>query len=167
MNALTPLAELFIAIAGFSGIIVALSGSSIASDPLDRFRVVALLFVALGGAFFAALPLVLNDAGVPVTRTWVLASGTYAVYLGLYVTWLTRQRYRLPIAALNSLHPVMWIFAFGGNAIAASLLFANAIGWPFETSAAFYLYSLLYGLLFSCVQFVRLLIVRPGTPPAA
>jgi len=167
LNALTPLAELFIGIAGFSGIIVALSGASIASDPLDRFRVVALLFVALGGAFFAVVPLVLNDTGVPLKRTWVLASGTYAVYLGFYATWLIRQRYTLPTAALDSLHPIMWILALGGNAIAASLLFANAIGWPFETSAAFYLYSLLYGLLFSCLQFVRLLIVRPGTPPAA
>ncbi len=61
----------------------------------------------------------------------------------------------------------MWILALGGSSVSALALFASAIGWPFSTSAAVYLYSLLYGLLVSCIQFVRLLVVRPGTPPAA
>ncbi len=167
MNALTPLAELFIGIAGFSGIVVALSGSSVASDPLDRFRVVALLVIALGGAVFAAVPLVLADAGVPLKRSWMIASGAYSVYQALYSAWLVRGRFTLPQAALDSLHPVMWILALGGSSISAVALLANAIGWPFSTAAGVYLYSLLYALLASCVQFVRLLVVRPGTPPAA
>ena len=167
MNALTLLAELFIGIAGFSGIVVALSGSSVASDPLDRFRVVSLLVIALGGAVFAAAPLVLADAGVPPKLSWIIASGAYSVYLALNAAWLIRRRFTMPQAALDSLHPVMWILVLGGSSISAVALLANAIGWPFSTAAAVYLYSLLYALLVSCIQFVRLLIVRPGTSPAA
>jgi hypothetical protein len=167
LNALTLLAELFIGIAGFSGIVVALSGSSVASDPLDRFRVVSLLVIALGGAVFAAAPLVLADAGASPRLSWLIASGAYSVYLALNAAWLVRRRSTLPQAALDSLHPVVWILVLGGSSIFAAALLANAIGWPFSNPAVVYLYSLLYALLVSCIQFVRLLLVRPGNSPAA
>ena len=64
MSSLPSLIEFFIGLAGFSGIVVALSGSSVASDPLDRFRVLVLLGNALGGGVFAALPLMLVDSGI-------------------------------------------------------------------------------------------------------
>ena len=167
MNALTVLAEVFIGIAGFSGIVVALSGSSVASDPLDRFRVISLLVIALGGAIFAAVPLVLADAGVSPKLSWSVASGAFSAYLALNAAWLVRRRFTLPQAALDSLHPLIWIIVLGGSTISAVALLANAIGWPFGGSYSIYLYSLLYALVVSCIQFVRLLLVRPGASPAA
>jgi hypothetical protein len=166
LNALTTLAELFIGIAGFSGIVVALSGASVASDPLDRFRVLALLLIALGGAVFAALPLILSDAGLSLERTWLFASGAYSAYFALVVAWTVRQRISLPATALQSLHPIVWLLYLGGSALSSLALCVNATGWPLGSSSALYLYPLLYSLLLSCVLFVRLLIVRPGHPPA-
>jgi hypothetical protein len=166
LNALTTFAELFIGIAGFSGIVVALSGTSVAWDPLDRFRVISLLLSALGGAVFAAVPLILIDGGASLERTWLFASGGYSAYFALVVVWTVRQRFALPPAALESLHPVMWALGVGGSAISSIALCANTIGWPAGTSGALYLCTLLFSLLLSCLLFVRLLIIRPGSPPA-
>jgi hypothetical protein len=166
LDALTTLAELFIGIAGFSGIVVALSGASVASDPLDRFRVLALLMLALGGAVFAVLPLILSDAGLSLERTWMFASGAYSAYFALVVAWTVHQRMILPAAVLQSLHPIVWLASVGGCALSSVALCVNATGWPVSSSSALYLYPLLYSLLLSCVLFVRLLIVRPGHPPA-
>jgi hypothetical protein len=167
VNALTILAELFVGIAGFSGIVVALSGSAIAKDPLDRFRVLSLLVTTLGGAVFAVLPIVLNDAGVTPERAWRLASGGYSVYLALASVWGGHQRLTLPASALRSTHTVVWVLAVGGQGIASLVLAIGAVGWAGESASAFYLFPLLYFLALACLLFVRLLLVRPGGSLAA
>jgi hypothetical protein len=166
VNALSTLAELFIAIAGFAGIVVALSGASIATDPLDRFRVISLLVGTLGGAVFAALPLVLDDAGFPSERVWALASGALSAYLVLTLAWLIRQRLTLPPSALQSLSPVVWSIVLGGYSLSSLTLFVNAAGLVAMSSSGLYLCPLLYLLMLSCLLFVRLLLIRPGSSPA-
>ena len=167
MSSLPSLIEFFIGLAGFSGIVVALSGSSVASDPLDRFRVLVLLGNALGGGVFAALPLMLVDSGIWEETAWALASGAFAVYTALFTLWGMRHRVTLPAQALQHLHPIMWLAGNGGLVVVSVALLANAVGWPFGTSALPYLCSLLFLLLYSCVLFVRLLLVRPSRSSAA
>ena len=101
MNPLSSLIEFFIGIAGFSGIIVALSGASVSSNPLDRFRVLTLLGCALGGGVFAALPLILVDSGGSGQTAWAFASGPFALSAVLLVLWGTRHRRALPAEALE------------------------------------------------------------------
>ncbi len=167
MSSLPSLIEFFIGLAGFSGIVVALSGSSMASEPLDRFRVLVLLGNALGGGVFAALPLMLVDSGAPEEIAWAFASGAFAVYAALFTFWGMRHRVTLPAQALEHLHPIMWLAGNGGLLLASIALLANALGWPGGPSALPYLCSLLYLLVYSCVLFVRLLLVRPSGSPAA
>jgi hypothetical protein len=167
LTSLPSLIEFFIGLAGFSGIIVALSGSSVASNPLDRFRVLVLLGTALGGGVLAALPLMLVDSGVSEETAWAFASGAFAVYAAPFALWGMRRRVTLPAQALQHLHPIMWLAGNGGFLLASVALLANAIGWPVGTSALPYLCSLLFLLLYSCVLFVRLLLVRPSRSSAA
>jgi membrane glycosyltransferase len=167
VSALTILAELFIGIAGFSGIVVALSGAAIAQDPLDRFRVLSLLLTTLGGAVFAVLPIVLSDVGVAPERAWRLASGIYSVYLGLVAAWQARQRFSLPASAMRSTHAAVWVLAMGGQGLASIVLAIGATGWAGSSASAFYLAPLFYSLALACLLFVRLLLIRPGGSTAA
>ena len=167
MNALPILSELFIGIAGFSGIVVALSGAEIAKDPLDRFRVLSLLLSTLGGAVFAVLPIVLSEAGVAPERAWRLASGFYSFYLALVVAWGGHQRLRLAVSVLRSTHIVVWAFGTGGQGLASLVLAVGASGWAGTGASSFYLYSLFYSLVLGCLLFLRLLLVRPGGSLAA
>ena len=162
MESLPSLIEFFIGLSGFSGIIVALSGSWNASNPLDRFRVLVLLGNTLGGGVFAALPLLLVDAGVSGQAVWALPSGAFAAYTAFFAFWGMRRRITLPAETRQHLHPIMWLAGHAGLLIASIALVANAVGWPLGTSALPYLCSLLFLLLYSCVAFVRLLLVRPG-----
>jgi hypothetical protein len=167
LQSLPSLIEFFIGLAGFSGIVVALSDSSFASNPLDRFRVLVLLVNALGGGIFAALPLMLVDSGVSEETAWALPSGAFAAYAALFAFWGMRRRVTLPAQARQYLHPIMWLTGHVGLLVASIALLANSVGWPLGTSALPYLCSLLFLLLYSCVAFVRLLLVRPSGSSAA
>ncbi len=123
----------------------------------------SLSFGSLGGAVFAALPLILSDSGRTQESTWSLASGAFFVYTTFLSTWVVRQRFSLPPETLESLHPAVWLVGTGGIAVASLALLGNAMGWPATISAGPYLFSLLFLLVLSCVLFVRLLLIRPGS----
>jgi hypothetical protein len=162
LSSLPSLIEFFIGLAGFSGIIVALSGSSVASIPLDRFRVLVVLGSTLGGGVFAALWLMLVDSGGSEETAWAGASAAFAVCAAFFAFWGRRYRVALPAQAHPYLHPIMGLVGDGGLLLASIALLANTVGWPAGTSALPYLCSLLFLLLYSCALFIRLLLVRPS-----
>lgn len=78
-NILTTIAEIAIAIAGFSSVIVALSPKPFSEwNPIDRFNFRILLQVAAVTVFFALFPLVLHRA-LSIDVAWRAALIVYGV----------------------------------------------------------------------------------------
>jgi hypothetical protein len=79
---LQTLAEVAIALTGFTGIVVALrgrAGESLSGFAFVRFRI--LLVASLAAVAFALLPFLLHHAGLPSNALWSTCSGVVAVFM--------------------------------------------------------------------------------------
>ena len=80
-DALTTVAEIAIAIAGFSGIAAVLGRHSEGEwAPVDVFRLRLLLRLSFAVVLFCFLPIVLSSASVAPKLTWAVSSGAWLAY---------------------------------------------------------------------------------------
>lgn len=158
-EALSTIAELGIGISGFTGVVVAIGFGRTGLRPLDRYRVLGLLFGSFGAALLAVLPIVLDDAGVAPVSLWRASSAVFVLYLVGFLAYASTAPRSLSDADRRGLHPAMWIFAVGGQLVALPFLAWNALA---GASSVPYLGALYYLLVYSSLQFLRLLLVRPS-----
>lgn len=129
-------AEIAIAIAGFSGIVLAI-GPRRLSELRDGARLVlsVLILVTASTVVFAFLPLLLSSAGISEAVLWRSASSIYAIYLACIATYRAVQHRRLAAEDRPSgsfvLLPVLAMSAL-------ALQVANAVwlvtAWPYLTA---------------------------------
>ena len=166
-ESLSTIAEIGIGLAGFAGIIFAIGYQSHPLDPLDRMRVIGMLSGSLGVTLTATLPLVLADICVAEQTLWRTSSAAFAAYMLTCLLYVLHGSRSLSRLARSQLHPGVWIFVVCGSLVFALALVGNALGWPGAPSAGPYLAGLYFLLLYSSIQFLRLLLVRPAPPPVA
>ena len=165
-ESLSTIAEIGIGLAGFAGIVFAIGYKSQPLDPLDRMRVIGMLSGSLGVTLVAVLPLVLSDIGVAEQTVWRTSSAVFAAYMLTSLLYVLHASRSISQLAKSQLHPGVWIFVVSGSFVFALALVGNALGWPGTPSAGPYLAGLYFLLLYSSVQFLRLLLVRPASRPA-
>jgi len=158
---LTALAEVAIAIAGFSGIVVVLDRSDQPWSELDRARFTMLLQISLSCVFWSFFPILLHLAEVPPASIWFWSSASWLIYMLISLGSRIRQRPRSERLFDDPSVKAVLAFMFVGLAISVSVQVAN-VGWlraPWP-----YVLAVLQGLLVACTFFVRLL--RRFTKPA-
>lgn len=150
---LTALAEVAIAIAGFSGIVVVLDRSGEPWSELDRRRLSMLLQISLSCVFMSFLPVLLQLAEVPTASVWFWSSALWLVYIFLALSYRLRQ---MPSASAIAEDPsvrVVMALMFITVAISAVAQIANVAWlrapWP-------HVFAIILGLLMSSIYFVRL-----------
>ena len=156
--------EFAVALAGFSGIAIALSHNRGALAPMDRFRTLNLLMWALGAAFVSTFPLIASAFGAQGSSIWWWSSTGFLPVLVIGVAAPLKLVRALPANDRAALSKTMWVLAVGGNAsvILAQLsnvlpLFGPAVPGPL-------LAGLIWLLFLAALLFVRLLVNRPGNP---
>jgi hypothetical protein len=85
-NTLLTLAQVAIGLAGFSAILVALSGKPHQWTPVDAFRIRNILALSFQSVFLALIPFVLTFLAIPESTVWkisllVIAMGTLGVVM--------------------------------------------------------------------------------------
>lgn len=156
-DALTIVAELAVAIAGFAGIVVSLRGRVEDLSPMAAARLWRLVETSLATALFALLPLAFHHLGLPASQVWSLSSGLFAAWLvGAFVALIRRSR------GVVSAGDVPWTFNavfLGVLVLAVAALLSNALG---AGSRAFgpYFAALLGYLALAGLVFARLLLAR-------
>jgi len=154
---LLTLAELAIALAGFSGVVVAF-GQRGEMTPLDRWRFAALLSISMSAAVLAFLPSVLHLLGISGSFLWRMSS---AVYLCVAVLHLTFFAPRLLRTARELDAPTSSAFLVASFLLAAlnlSLQLLNVLGWPSPPNAAFFISGLIVWLVLGAASFGSLVI---------
>jgi len=149
------LAEIGVAIAGFSGVVAVFGARSEGQwTPDDRLRLAFLLACSMTVVFFSLLPFPMTALHVPATVVWRVASGLLAVWLILAdilaFRSVARARHRFKLETRPWLK---WLVRIG-DAAAVSVLLYNVI-WMAE--AGLLLFALLWLLLQSVIMFTELL----------
>jgi hypothetical protein len=165
-DALSTLAEVAIAIAGFSGIVSVFGRRSSGHwSPAERTRLVGLLVMSFTAVFFSVVPFVLLSIPVSESTCWrslslLLAAsrlGSIAVVLRVSLGVL-----RIPVSEREVSLATSAIF-IAGDLLVVVALSANAVGsgllWP-------YLAAIVWVLAEAAVIFVRLVIVPISRAPA-
>jgi hypothetical protein len=158
---LQTLAEIAIALAGFTGI-VAVLGRRVRGEwaPLEWARLRDLLLASLGVVFFAFIPQLLHSVIPEIPTVWRISSGLFALY-HLTIMSLFFRRSGIPSELLRapSSTPSLVAFIFTPPAVCV-LLAQFAVAFGFVPSAAYFVYflALLWLLFIGSLQFVILLL---------
>lgn len=161
MESFSTLAEFAVAMAGFSGIVIALRARDGGVEPLVWFRNLCLLTWALGAAFGSLGPGLMASLGLPAESAWAGSSAVLALVCVMLMAVPLVARHRLDDADRARLARYVWALALGGNGLAAGLLLANAFGTLGPSGPGPVYGGILWLLAFATLLFVRMLAQPP------
>jgi hypothetical protein len=163
------LAELAVAVLGFSGIVAVLGRRSSGEwTHLDRFRFFTMIRLTASVLVLAVLPLPFHFAGLPEVAIWGRCSGIAAVIviLNLAVTFLDGAWSKSVLTAAETSRLAV-AYSFASSFCALALFAANASGIGLERSFTPYLIATLLVFGAPVVLFIRLLYTAIGPAGAA
>ena len=157
-DVLTILAEIFVAFAGFTGIVAALGHRSEGKwRPVDVVRFQTLLKTSLAGLMFSVVPFGFHYFGVAEAITWGLGSALLAVcVVYLLVTTIQKQKKLRATEDPDFVPGVRLILVFLSVPVVATQVL-NAIGAGLQHTFSGFLVGLIYLLILCCAMFVLLL----------
>ncbi len=153
-STLEVIAEIAIAIAGFSGVVTALSIRTSQWTELDKVRLRTLLQASFGTVLFSLLPLVLFSTTLGKPTIWVIVSSAWLIYMGVstipFVLGAVRKSSSVP-DGLGRL-PIALFLGIVGSVVVVQALNVAILraAWPHLT-------AMLVGLIASSVAFLRLI----------
>ena len=157
-DVLTILAEIFVAFAGFTGIVAALGQRSEGNwRPVDVVRFQGLLESSLAGLILSVAPFGFHYFDVAEAVTWSFGSALLAIYVIIFLFSVIRRQKRLRVIEDPGFVPgVRLILVFLSVPVVAIQLL-NAIGAGLQHTFAGFLVGLIYLLILCCAMFVLLL----------
>ncbi len=166
-NALSTLAEVAIAIAGFSGIVSVFGRRSVGQwSVAERARLTGLLIMSLTALLFCLLPFVLLSIPVSESTCWRFLSvllAFFTVAFAVRLIPLANAARRIPRNKRQASFAIS-VFFIAGDLLATVGLLVNGlflgVVWP-------YLAALIWGLAKASTAFVRLILLPLGRGTAA
>jgi hypothetical protein len=139
-DALATIAEIAIAVAGFSGVAAVLGRRSQGEwSPLDVFRLRSLLLSSLSIVIFCFLPIVLSLTVLESSLVWALSSGAWATWLAFTFATRSSQIRRITAATGDPIDRRYAIFILSIGLVALLLHGANLlsfrVAWPYVAAA--------------------------------
>jgi hypothetical protein len=159
LGSFETLAQIALGIAGFSGVVVAVSDRPADQERSDSLRILSLLVVSLGALVLALLPSGLALADVP--RAWIWRSGSAAavVATSAWAAYFPRRMGRLPRGVLFPTPILASLSVLSVVNLGAQLL--NSAGLFPGTAASIYYFGIVWALLFSAAIFANVVFRRP------
>jgi hypothetical protein len=159
-NSLQVIAEVSIAFAGFSGLIVALRKKPGPITPVQKFRLSVLLALAFGALFLSLLPETLRAFGLSEQALWVTSGAALIVYSVLFNLWWVVATSRTYHAAPEIFNWYAFARMLTGHILVIGVqVYALAAESKNLVPAAF-LVGLIWFLIHAAQQFCRMLFVQ-------
>jgi hypothetical protein len=157
---LLALAQIAVALAGFSGVVAAFSRSR-EFRVEDRVRFLMLVGGAFTNILLSLVPFLLDMIGFTEANVWRWSSGAWILIFGGSVPLLAWGR--ATILRTGTAAPgwsVILVLVVAAAATAAQA--GNMMSWPYDPGPVPYIMGLLAGLLGSAVIFVYLVLITPA-----
>ena len=160
-QSLQTIAEISIAFAGFSGLIVAFRKDTGPLTEIEKYRLQILLALAFGAIFLSFLPELLQNLEMEAQKIWVYSSTALTLYsIAFFSWWIIASRRMMRVVP-----EIFDWFAFSrmavGHVAIVSLQVAVIFSWLVDYGAAVYVIALIWYLMHAAQQFVRMLFVQP------
>jgi len=160
-QALQTIAEISIAFAGFSGLVVALRRNTGPLTEVQKYRLRVLLTLAFGAMFLSLLPELLAEFRLVPPLLWVWASVLAAIFSSAFLVWWIAASRRM-MRLVPEIFDGFAVFRMAsGHVVVAALLLGVSVGWIVERSAGAYTAALIWYLLHAAQQFSRMLFIQP------
>jgi len=160
-QALQTIAEISIAFAGFSGLVVALRRNTGPLTDVQKYRLRVLLVLAFGAMFLSLLPELLAEFRVVPARLWLWASAVAMIFSAAFLVWWIAASRRM-MRLVPEIFDGFAVFRMAsGHVVVAALLLGVITGWIGERSAGAYTSALVWYLLHAAQQFSRMLFIQP------
>ncbi len=161
-QSLQVIAEVSIAFAGFSGLIVALRKRGGPLTDIQKFRLRVLLGLAFGALFLALLPELLQLLGMTSSGLWRWACAIALLYSVVFVTFWTLSSWRFRRSVPEIFDSRAYARMAIGHAVVAGLLLGVIASLIEQRAPGVYLAALIWYLIHAAHQFVRMLFIQPS-----
>ena len=157
-------AEISIAFAGFSGLVVAFRRHRGPLSHVEKYRLQILLVLSFGAMMLSFLPELLSIAGLAASSVWRLSSAGLAGWSLVFVAWwVWRSR-----AIKREVPEIFSGFAFArmclGHITVIVLQLMVVLAFIREAAPATYLVGLIWYLVHCAQQFARMMFIQPRAP---
>ena len=156
---LLTLAEVSIAFAGFSGVVIVL-GRRPEVPNANGMRTLGMVMGALQAVAYSVLPLILFESGLSAEAAWRWACGIFGVASGAGTLFFFVSFRRDPSYRAHRVAPFLWFLAVGFTA--ATL--AAALGLFGSYTALLYVLALANTLTQTAFGFIQLLSIHLSAP---
>jgi len=157
-DVLTILAEIFVAFAGFTGIVAALGQRSEGKwRPVDVIRFRALLEASLAGLVLSVAPYGFHYFGVMEAITWSVGSSLLAVYVVSILLRIIQEQKERRAAEDPDFVPGVRLILVSLSVPVVVIQLLNTIGVGLQHTFPGFLVGLIYLLILCCAMFVLLL----------
>lgn len=163
-QSLQTIAEISIAFAGFSGLIVALRKNTGPLTEVEKYRLQVLLTLAFGAMFLSFLPEVVENLELEAHDTWVYAGSALCLYSIIFLVWWIYASRRFMRAFPEIFHLSAFSRMAAGHVAIILLQLSVIFSLVSDKGEAVYVISLIWYLVHAAQQFARMLFVQPSTP---
>jgi len=158
---LQTIGEIGIGLVGFSGLILALRKSVGPLTEIHKYRLQILFSLSFGAIFLSFLPELLFTFGVSASTLWKLSSACLSLYSLLFLFWWISRT-----IGIKKSNPEIFTWAVFRTIASAHIIilvvqFAYIFSIVDIAGAAAFSLALIWYLLHSAHQFIRMLFVPP------
>ena len=164
MDSFATLTEFSVAIAGFSGIAIAIGARDGRVSSLTQFRNRNLLNFSIGAAFGSVLPPLMGHLGQSGASIWTYSSGLFAAIIVYLVAGPFIARSELTPSERKATSWPIWILSIAGTSIAGVAQLLNVFGFFGDPGPGPLYAGIVWTLLMATIQFYRLLSANPTAP---
>ena len=159
-DSLQTVADIGVALAAFSGLIVVLRKDTGPLTPVQKYRLQILLLLAFGATFLSLLPELLLTFGITTDGLWWICNAVLTVYSFVFLAWWVSRSRQIRPADPGIFNRNAFIRMIVGHAIVLALQIAYLSSATELNGAAVFLAGLFWYLLHSVQQFTRMLFIR-------
>jgi hypothetical protein len=158
MDSFSSLMEFAVAIAGFSGITMAVLARSAVVHEAQAFRNSMLIAFALSAAFSSAMPAGCAHLGATGSQIWSWSSVSFALVCGALIVAPFAVRSSLSSESRSQLSRTIWIVSVGGTLLVLISQVVNAAGILGKAGSAPLYLGILWLILLAALMYARMLI---------
>lgn len=160
-QSLQTIAEIGIAFAGFSGLVIAFRRKSGPLTVVHKYRLRVLLTLAFGAMFLALLPDLLQSLSIAAPALWRWASLAALGFSVAFLAWWYLASRRMLRLVPEIFHRGAVVRMATGHLTVIVLLLAAVTGPAGRYASAAFLAALVWYLMHAAQQFSRMLFIQP------